>query len=371
MSHPNKYFGNYLLYSLIALLIALLIAATIGVYRNVIDKTFTGTLIAAISAMASCASAGLSLYVANRTQKMSENQRQAERDDVNAKIRHNRQRIAAHYAAEIRAWLRRRDLHKFFSDLGLLKSKPDILGPMEILLAGRQSNRKFAGQDISAKDDSRDSIVWQARRIAGQLALSSFANFRRIPSIWTVLFRREDTEVLGEGAMVFFISMKSVWINLTLATAQIPSSDEVVEFVNGQQPEYAIKYLGKLFDQVFVLRYLFKVFTTTATQCAEWLERNGSENDPLAAMFVPEGLENGSRDAAFDWSDISSEIQLDETLERWRSAQKDSHEFLGRLDQARDGADKYEQMLKGFADEQRRFLKDQPNDTQLSDEPKP
>jgi hypothetical protein len=178
-------------------------------------------------------------------------------------------------------------------------------------------------------------------------------------------------EVLGEGTMVFFISMKSVWINLTLATAQIPSSDEVVEFVNGQQPEYAIKYLGKLFDQVFVLRDLFKDFTTTATQCAEWLERKGSEHDPLAAMFVPEGLENGSRDAAFDWSDISSEIQLDETLERWRSAQKDSQEFLGKLNQARAGADKYEQMLKGFADEQRRFLKDQPNDTQLSDEPKP
>lgn len=369
MSQSDKSLGNYLLYTLMAVGILLTIAATVGVYRNVVNTLNTTLLIAAIAAIGSCASAVASLYVANRTQKLSEKQRETEREEANARTRHNRERIAAHYAAEIRAWLRRRDLQQFLSDLGGLKTKPEILGTIEVSLVARQSNRKVAGADISADHDLQDTIAWQARKSAELLVLSSFAKFRRIPSIWTVLFQREDTELLVVGAMAFFISMKSVWINLTLATEQIPSVEEVVKFVNGEKPEYAGKYLGKLIDQVFELRDLFTLFSTTVKKCADWLERKKGEDDPLANLSVPERLENGSRDAAFDWTDISREIQLDESLEMRRSARKGSLDFSAEVKRNQQGLEKYQEMVKGVAEEQRRLLKDQGDDS-TEDHPK-
>ena len=353
-----------------AVAILLTIAATVGVYRKVVDTGNTTMLIAGISAIGSCASAVASLYVANRTQKLSEIQRETDREETSDKVRKNRQRIAAVYATEIRAWLRRRDLHKFLFELDGLKTKSEILGTIEVSLLARQSNRRVSGPDLSEKDDLRDTIAWQARRSAELLAVSSFAKFRTIPSIWTTLFRREYTEVLGEKTMAFFVSMESVWINLTLATAQIPSAEEVVEFVNGQQPEYAEKYLKKLIDQVFALRELFTVFNATAVQCADALERKGTEDDPLAALPITETLLNGSRDAAFDWSDISRDIQLDESLERWHSKRDDLPNFLGEIKKAQESLEKNEEMAKTFAEEQRRLLNEPPDSTpESSSEP--
>ena len=116
--------------------------------------------------------------------------------------------------------------------------------------------------------------------------------------------------------------------------------------------------MGKLIDQVFVLRHLFKLFTDTATKCAEYLPRRGTEYDPLADLAIPEELVNGSRDAAFDWSDISREIQIDESLERWVSFSKrnDRQKFSDEIKRALKGLEKYEDMAKEFAEDQRRIL---------------
>ena len=151
--------------------------------------------------------------------------------------------------------------------------------------------------------------------VASFLALSAFANFPSIPSIWTTQFKREDIDLLGESAPRFFVLMNLVWTNLTLLTRQIPSESDVVEFVRDQRTSDAKKYLEQLGEHIGEACSLFTEFLTVVDKCVVLLLDEKLEN-PLARLEVPHRLIDRSAAASPNLAALRRDIEWNKNVER-------------------------------------------------------
>lgn len=272
--------------------------------------------ITGLAAVAACFSALGALLVATRNQRLEEARRKAENalsDQKRAKLCRD---IRRHYSAEISAWRGRRDLSSFIEDITRARSKAKVFqhSSLDVLLAARDSNRQISGPEPHP-DDLREEVKLESKAVASRLALSAFANFPSIPSIWTTQFKREDIDLLGDSAPTFFVLMSLVWTNLTLLARQIPSEDDVVEFVRDQQTSYAKKYLQQLGEHIGEVSNLFSDFLTVVDKCVTLL-LNPELDNPLAELEVPLHLVDRSRVASPNLAALRREIELDKTLER-------------------------------------------------------
>jgi hypothetical protein len=137
---------------------------------------------------------------------------------------------------------------------------------LDVLLAARDS---ISGPE-PLPDNLREQVKLESKAAASRLALSAFADFPSIPSIWTTQFKREDIDLLGESAPTFFVLMSLVWTNLTLLARQIPSEDDVVEFVRDQRTSDAKKYLEQLGEHIDEVSSLFRTGQTKLSRRAKF-----------------------------------------------------------------------------------------------------
>jgi hypothetical protein len=91
------------------------------------------------------------------------------------------------------------------------------------LVIAIQSLERVAGIQ-AIKPASLDLIPQLSRHVCVELALPAFESLPLIPSIWTTQFKREEIDLLGKSAPIFFVSMSAVWTNLPLSIAQLPAT---------------------------------------------------------------------------------------------------------------------------------------------------
>jgi len=300
---------------LVSLIIASLSLIALTIWALKKGASQSGSfIITALSAVASSVSAIGALYIAVRGQSVDRERDRKKRNEEDESRARKRSAVASLYGAEISAWLIRRDLRDFLMRLNKVEFVEDLkVAPLlGLQLAARDSILHNSGVQTVDQDRIK-RIAELSRKVCVELELSAFNEFALVPSIWTTQFKREDVDLLGEAAPVFFVTMGAVWTNLTLATKQIPSAETTSAFMQRGDAPTVEDYTAKLVNYIIAVRGLFADFLTVAEKCAKLLaEDNGA--DPLQGLKLPAELVVKSRDVSPGLAELYQRMEYREMM---------------------------------------------------------
>ena len=185
--------------------------------------------------------------------------------------------------------------------------------------------------------------------------MDSVRSASKITNIWATQFRREDLSLLGSEALVFFLSMSTLWSNISHMPQQLPCADDVLDFTAQHSAADSEHYLKKLRDYISEFKDSLHGFLTLATegenQLAKLAQGGESPTFPNADALLVH-----SQWASFDIASLLWLVSLDRSMQLIKTSQTHYAEALSRALATNDAAADSWQELRKSTEESLRQL---------------
>jgi hypothetical protein len=289
-------FSNFALLVLVLVLSVLLCVLIWALWPTLLQPTSASVVI-------SCLTALVALCISLRAQQIQDRYRtedrdreaktlKAERDEAIAKQCEKKSQVSNLFVAQIATWLGRKDLYDLRYDMAIADIKiVDVKFRIELQIQERERTGFSAEANILEEDDWTNALA----DLKEVLRLPSTRGFSTIPNIWATQFSRDDLELFRTDVLIFFIGMNAVWANISHMAQDLPSGDDALAFIEGNQPDKVSQFLQLISDYINQLRRHFIDFIDLAKRFTHAIKRESTEPipNPLALVLSSQITSSG------------------------------------------------------------------------------
>jgi hypothetical protein len=212
--------------------------------------------------------------------------------------------LAFSYSAEIAGWHARADVLGLHEQLGKSWAYlPGLAVAVHQVLSVREAGDSMATEVRAVAEEQMPLLLDQLTSTLSWTTIRAAS----IPNIWSTKFKREDVELFGRGALLYFINMSSIWTNIALAVPQLPTPDDAVDFVLNNTSQDVKSYLDHVASFLKELADIVVEFIEFGTSGGQsYIEYTRARS--LTDLAVPATLVERSRQVSPNIAALRQEI---------------------------------------------------------------